>query len=51
MLANGVKLFTGLGVDGGRIYWIQGYGPTPGSDVEQILEELNAGKTGLVVRS
>ncbi|MBI2452994.1 MAG: hypothetical protein HY603_00440 [Parcubacteria group bacterium] len=51
VLPNGVKLFTALGVDEGRIYWLQGSGATPGSDVEQILEELNAGKIGLVVRS
>ncbi len=47
---HGVKLFTGLQVDERngerRVFWLQGSGPTPGSDVELVLEELNAKKTG-----
>ena len=49
VLPNGVRLFTAVNADEGRIYWIQGSGATPGWDVEQVLEKLNAGKTGLVM--
>ncbi len=52
-LWNGVKLLTAQGDrDGeGRIWWLQGFGPTPGLRVEQALEALNAGKSDLVVKS
>ncbi len=53
VLPNGVKLFTGMELsereNDRRIYWLKGSGPTPGWDVEQVLEALNAGRTGLVM--
>ena len=54
-LWNGVKLFTGLEFDerkgDHRIWWLQGFGPTPGLRVRQALEALNADKNDLVVKS
>lgn len=49
-LWNGVKLFTAISGEGVRIYWLQGFGATPGWDVEQALEALRERRTGLVVK-